>query len=132
MKTKYLIIVAIVVIAIIIGGAFAYISLQSPSATSVQLNGAGATFPQPFLNATIIAYQSIKPNVEINYQPVGSGAGINALTAKTVDFAASDAPLSSNQTSHFNQPRSSYSRNNRCRHISLQSTWDFGRSSPVR
>ncbi len=104
MKTTYLIIVAIVVIAIIIGGAFAYISLQSPPATSVQLNGAGATFPQPFLNATIIAYQSIKPNVEINYQPVGSGAGINALTAKTVDFAASDAPLSSNQTATLTTP----------------------------
>ena len=82
MKTTYLIIVAIVVIAIIIGGAFAYISLQSPPATSVQLNGAGATFPQPFLNATIIAYQSIKPNVEINYQPVGSGAGINCAYSK--------------------------------------------------
>jgi phosphate transport system substrate-binding protein len=104
MKTKYLIVIAIVVIAIIIGSVFAYVSMQSPPAASIQLNGAGATFPYPFLNSTISAYSSIKPNVEINYQPVGSGSGINSLTAKTVDFAASDAPLSGNQTAQLTSP----------------------------
>ena len=105
MKTKYLAIIALVTIVIIIGGVFAYISMQNPSAgTSVTLNASGATFPQPFLSATITAYSSVKPNVQINYQAVGSGAGINALTAKTVDFAASDAPLSSNQTSQLSSP----------------------------
>ncbi len=105
MKTKYLAIIAVLIIVIIIGGLFAYISMQNPSTNaSVALNASGATFPQPFLNATINAYSSIKPNVQINYQPVGSGAGINALTAKTVDFAASDAPLSANQTSQLSSP----------------------------
>jgi ABC-type phosphate transport system substrate-binding protein len=61
------------------------------------LNGAGATFPQPFLNAVISAYDTANPWATINYQGVGSGAGINSLTAKTVDFAASDAPLSDSQ-----------------------------------
>jgi phosphate transport system substrate-binding protein len=100
MKTTYVIIVAIIAIAIIIGGIFAYTSMQStPASTpaSVILTGAGATFPQPFLNATITNYASQKSNVKINYNGVGSGTGINSLTTKTVDFAASDAPLSDSQ-----------------------------------
>jgi phosphate transport system substrate-binding protein len=105
MKTTYLLVIAVLVIVIVIGGFFAYSTLQSSSSNnSVTLNGAGATFPQPFLNATIIAYQGQKSNVAINYQPVGSGAGISALTQKTVDFAASDAPLSANQTSLLTSP----------------------------
>ena len=98
MKTTY--VIAIVAIAILVGAVAAYVFLSQPSSnpeTSVSLNGAGATFPQPFLNATIQAYHSIKPNVQINYQGGGSGAGINALTQKTVDFAATDAPLTDSQ-----------------------------------
>jgi phosphate transport system substrate-binding protein len=60
---------------------------------SVKLNGAGSTFIQPVLQAMISAYQTATPTVAINYQSVGSGAGISALEGKTVDFAASDAPL---------------------------------------
>ena len=97
MKSKYLVVIAIIIIAIILVSVFAYIALQKPVAASVTLNGSGATFPAPFINATIAAYASVKSNVHINYQGVGSGAGINALTAKTVDFAASDAPLSDSQ-----------------------------------
>jgi phosphate transport system substrate-binding protein len=98
MKTTYLI--AIVAIAILVGAVAAYVYLSQPSSnqeTSVFLNGAGATFPQPFLNATIQAYHSMKPNVDINYQGGGSGAGITGLTQKTVDFAATDAPLTDSQ-----------------------------------
>jgi phosphate transport system substrate-binding protein len=73
----------------------------APSVTPTQiafiLNGAGATFPAPFLNAVNTAYNTQKSWIQINYQGVGSGAGINSLTAKTVDFAASDAPLSDSQ-----------------------------------
>jgi phosphate transport system substrate-binding protein len=60
---------------------------------SVKLTGAGSTFIQPVLQAMISAYQTATPTVAINYQSVGSGAGISALEGKTVDFAASDAPL---------------------------------------
>src|SRR5215472_15341425 len=62
------------------------------------LNGAGATFPYPFLSAVSTNYSRIHPNIQINYQAIGSGGGKKALTAKTVDFAASDAPLNSAET----------------------------------
>jgi phosphate transport system substrate-binding protein len=97
MKTKYTITIAIVAIAIIVGGVAAYMFLSSPASntqTTVKLNGAGATFPYPLLNAMITKYTTqVKTNVQINYQSIGSGGGISALKSKTVDFAASDAPL---------------------------------------
>ncbi len=99
MNTKYTIAIAIVVIAIIIGSVAAYIFTQPGAAPAAQVSliGAGATFPQPFLNATIREYGNVKSNVQIDYQGGGSGAGINALTSKTVDFAGTDAPLTDSQ-----------------------------------
>lgn len=92
---------AIVAIVIIIGAVAAYIFLSgssTPSLGAATLNGAGATFPQPFLNATITTYTTqVRTNVIINYQPVGSGQGVQSFTSKTVDFACSDAPLTSSQ-----------------------------------
>lgn len=106
MKTSY--VIAILAIVVLVGTVAAYVFFSQPSTstpnTSVALNGAGATFPQPFLNATIHAYSAIKPNVQINYQGVGSGSGINSMIQKTVDFAASDAPLSSSQTAQLSSP----------------------------
>ena len=61
------------------------------AALSADLNGAGATFPQPVYVAWIGAFQSLQPGVKINYQGVGSGAGITQFTAQTLDFGASDA-----------------------------------------
>jgi phosphate transport system substrate-binding protein len=55
------------------------------------LNGAGATFPQPIYVEWIGAFQQTQPDVKINYQGVGSGAGIEQFTKQTVDFGASDA-----------------------------------------
>jgi phosphate transport system substrate-binding protein len=57
-----------------------------------KLTGAGATFPYPLYAKWFDAYNKAK-NVQINYQSIGSGAGIKQLTAQTVDFGASDAPL---------------------------------------
>ena len=67
----------------------------TPTATPspVILTGTGATFPQPLLSAMITQYQTLHSNVQINYQGIGSGGGISALEGKTVNFAASDAPL---------------------------------------
>jgi phosphate ABC transporter phosphate-binding protein len=93
MNTKYTII-AIVAIAIIIGAVIAYTYTGSET---VMLNGAGASFPYPLLEEMIKTYQNGKSNIEINYQPTGSGAGISSLTDKTVDFAGSDAPLSASE-----------------------------------
>ena len=58
---------AIVVIVIVVGGVAAYVFLSNPSSSeTVILNGAGATFPQPFLNATITEYTAMHTNVQIN------------------------------------------------------------------
>jgi phosphate transport system substrate-binding protein len=57
------------------------------------INGAGATFPFPLIDTWRVEYQKVSPNVNINYQSIGSGGGIKQFTEKTVDFGASDAPL---------------------------------------
>ncbi len=63
-------------------------------AGSVQLNGAGATFPVPVYTEWIFAYQYVDPSVTINYQGTGSGGGKKAIVDNTVDFAGSDSLLS--------------------------------------
>ena len=60
------------------------------------LTGAGATFPYPLISKWIPAYDQAA-GTQINYSPIGSGGGIAAITARTVDFGASDAPLSPDQ-----------------------------------
>lgn len=61
----------------------------------IELNGAGATFPFPLIDTWRVEYQKIKPEININYQSIGSGGGIKQFTEKTVDFGATDAPLTS-------------------------------------
>jgi phosphate transport system substrate-binding protein len=61
--------------------------------SSGSLTGAGSTFVAPLVNAWI-NYWGPKAGVNVTYGAVGSGAGIAAITAKTVDFGTSDAPLS--------------------------------------
>src|SRR5215472_1811628 len=68
----------------------------SPSPVDVgsgSLTGAGATFPGPFYLKAFADYSAKYPQVTVNYQPVGSGAGIKQFQAKTVDFGASDVPM---------------------------------------
>ena len=63
-----------------------------------QLNGAGATFPAPIYQAWFDDYnKKVAKGVQINYQSLGSGAGIQQFTANTVDFGASDAPMSTDE-----------------------------------
>ncbi|MBN2086014.1 MAG: phosphate ABC transporter substrate-binding protein PstS [Anaerolineales bacterium] len=62
-------------------------------AGSVQINGAGATFPLPVYSAWTFAYQYVDPSVVINYQGIGSGGGKKAIIDGTVDFAGSDSLL---------------------------------------
>lgn len=66
-------------------------------AQTVQINAAGATFPNPIYSKWFSEYHNAHPNIQINYQPIGSGGGIQQLSAKTVDFGASDMPLSDDQ-----------------------------------
>ena len=58
-----------------------------------QINGAGATFPFPLIDTWRVEYNKLYSNVNLNYQSIGSGGGVAAHTAKTVNFGASDAPL---------------------------------------
>src|SRR5512144_3217689 len=58
------------------------------------VNGAGATFPYPLYSKWFSEYAKIDPSVKFNYQSIGSGGGIKQITAQTVDFGASDKPLS--------------------------------------
>lgn len=66
-------------------------------AAPVLINGAGATFPYPIYSKWFDLYASINPDVRFNYQSIGSGGGIKQITAKTVDFGASDGPMTDQQ-----------------------------------
>ena len=59
----------------------------------IDLQAAGATFPYPLYSKWVSEYQKVDPHVRINYQAIGSGGGIRQITEKTVDFGASDAPM---------------------------------------
>src|SRR6202451_2801473 len=64
---------------------------------TVLLNAAGATFPYPIYSKWFDVYHTAHPNIQINYQSIGSGGGIRQLLAGTVDFGASDGPMSDDQ-----------------------------------
>jgi phosphate transport system substrate-binding protein len=61
------------------------------------LNGAGATFPYPIYSKWFSEYHKLHPDVQINYQSIGSGGGIRQLLAGTVDFGATDSPMTDEQ-----------------------------------
>jgi phosphate transport system substrate-binding protein len=90
-------------------GTSIFAQVQPPSQLSQQqgqiaLNGAGATFPFPLIDTWRIEYQNVNPNVNINYQSIGSGGGVRQFTERTVDFGASDAPLTGNETQALSAP----------------------------
>ncbi len=66
-------------------------------ADAVLINGAGATFPYPIYSKWFDEYGKANPGVMFNYQSIGSGGGIKQITAKTVDFGASDGPMTMDQ-----------------------------------
>jgi len=68
-----------------------------PLAGQTKLNGAGATFPNPIYSKWFSEYHKLHPEIEINYQSIGSGGGIRQLTEGTVDFGASDMPMNDTQ-----------------------------------
>jgi phosphate transport system substrate-binding protein len=85
--------------------AFGVCSLvDSPSATpapapvpALLINGAGATFPYPIYSKWFDEYHKLHPDIEFNYQSIGSGGGIRQITAGTVDFGATDGPMTDEQ-----------------------------------
>ena len=68
-------------------------TLVGAQSGTVLINATGATFPAPIYQKWFEAYHTAHSNVQVNYQPLGSGAGIAQLTAGTVDFGASDMPM---------------------------------------
>ncbi len=84
-----------------VGASAGFISTAAASAASGTLNGAGSTLVAPLEAEWAAAFNSKTGNT-VNYNPVGSGTGIADITGRTVDFGASDAPLSSSQASSCN------------------------------
>ncbi len=71
----------------------ALLGAAAPAAAQVQLNGAGATFPNIIYQDWMLSYNQTHPDVKLNYQSIGSGGGIRQFSDGTVDFGASDAPM---------------------------------------
>ena len=72
---------------------------------TILLNGAGATFPNPMYSKWFDVYHKDHPSIQINYQSIGSGGGIRQVVAGTVDFGASDGPMTDEQINMFKQKR---------------------------
>jgi phosphate transport system substrate-binding protein len=93
-----------VVFAVLLAAALAMLSACSGeradsttagvSGETIRLQGAGATFPNPLYQKWLSEYGKIDPKVKIDYQSIGSGGGIQQIQSQTVDFGASDAPMS--------------------------------------
>jgi phosphate transport system substrate-binding protein len=80
------------------------LALALPAFGQTTLNGAGATFPNPIYQKWFSEYHKAHPEVQFNYQSIGSGGGIRQVLAETVDFGASDGPMSDEQLSQSKVP----------------------------
>jgi phosphate transport system substrate-binding protein len=74
------------------------------ASNAVLVNAAGATFPYPIYSKWFDEYHNMHPDIQINYQSVGSGAGIRQLLAGTVDFGATDGPMTDEQLAQSKTP----------------------------
>jgi len=88
----------------VLAGALALTGSGARAAGVVTLNGAGATFPYPLYSRWFSEYNHKHPDVRINYQSIGSGGGIAQVQKGTVDFGASDAPLTDQQLKDMGRP----------------------------
>lgn len=79
-------------------------NLAGKGGANIGLQGAGATFPFPLYSKWISEYNKINPNIKIDYQSIGSGGGIKQITEQTVDFGASDAPMTEDQLKALKKP----------------------------
>jgi phosphate transport system substrate-binding protein len=75
------------------------LALVAAGVSAQNINGAGATFPNPIYSKWFSEYRQLHPDVKINYQPIGSGGGIRQVTEGTVDFGASDVTMTDEQIS---------------------------------
>src|SRR5213082_4310673 len=82
--------------------ALAALTLAAPAAAQVKLNGAGATFPSIIYQDWMLSYNKTHPDVQLNYQSIGSGGGIRQFSDGTVDFGGSDAPMTDSAIAAIN------------------------------
>lgn len=79
--------------------------LAGVAVAALSITGAGATFPYPMYSKWFNEYHKMHPELEINYQSLGSGAGIKQVTEGTVDFGATDGPMNDQQLQEFKTKR---------------------------
>jgi phosphate transport system substrate-binding protein len=99
-KSGYAVIKSVVA-RLVLGGTL----MLGISSAQVLINAAGATFPYPMYSKWFDQYHKLNPNIEINYQSIGSGGGIRQVTAGTVDFGATDGPMNDEQLKQFRDKR---------------------------
>src|SRR4051812_7063261 len=83
---------------------FALSLIATAASAATLINGAGATFPYPLYSKWFSDYQKVDGEVQINYQSIGSGGGIRQFLEKTVDFGATDSPMTDEQLSKSTVP----------------------------
>ncbi len=103
MTKRILVALAMAVAAAACSGQSGQPPVASTEAGRTAVTGAGATFPNPIYTKWFDEYRKSHPGVEINYQSVGSGAGIRQVLAGTVDFGASDMPMTDEQLGQAKQ-----------------------------
>jgi phosphate transport system substrate-binding protein len=103
MKLKSSIIGIVLGAALMVVGVVTFVDTPSaaPAPSPLLINAAGATFPYPIYSKWFTEYNRLHPDIQINYQSIGSGGGIRQLQAGTVDFGASDMPLNDQMLTDF-------------------------------
>jgi phosphate transport system substrate-binding protein len=91
----------LVLVSLLLG--FTYLAMAQGG--TILLNAAGATFPYPMYSKWFNVYHQLHPDIQINYQSIGSGGGIRQVLAGTVDFGASDGPMTDDQIAEFKKDR---------------------------
>jgi phosphate transport system substrate-binding protein len=91
----------LVFVSLLLG--FTYLAMAQGG--TILLNAAGATFPYPMYSKWFNVYHQLHPDIQINYQSIGSGGGIRQVLAGTVDFGASDGPMTDDQIAEFKKDR---------------------------
>lgn len=89
--------------ALAVAAALFAVAAALPLNAQTALTGAGATFPAPIYQKWFSDYRAVAPNVQINYQAIGSGGGIRNITEGVVDFGASDGPMTDQQIATYKQ-----------------------------
>jgi len=95
---------AVKLLAVVLSVIALSVAPAQDAAANLTINGAGATFPYPLYSKWFYEYSNANTGVRFNYQAIGSGGGINQITAGTVDFGATDAPMTESELGKLSGP----------------------------